>query len=67
MLVLADEPTGNLDQVSAQTVAKLLLEVPQEENAVLVVVTHSTSLAAQMQQCFELNHGRLSRIAALPS
>ena len=48
MIVLADEPTGNLDQQSAENFAKLLLEVPKEENTVLIVVTHSASLAAQM-------------------
>ncbi|MEQ1825910.1 MAG: ABC transporter ATP-binding protein [Pirellula sp.] len=61
MLVLADEPTGNLDQNSAATVAKLLLEVPKEEDAILVVVTHSTSLASQMQQCYELERGKLKQ------
>jgi len=60
MIVLADEPTGNLDQQSAETVAKLLLEVPMEENAVLIVVTHSMSLAAQMQKRYELRLGKLT-------
>ncbi len=59
MVVLADEPTGNLDQQSAETVAALLLDVPKEENAVLIVVTHSVSLAARMQHCYELKHGQL--------
>ena len=58
-VVLADEPTGNLDQQSADTVAQLLLEVPKEENTVLIVVTHSTTLADQMQKCFELRLGQL--------
>jgi lipoprotein-releasing system ATP-binding protein len=62
MLVLADEPTGNLDQASAETVAKLLLEIPQEEEAMLIVVTHSLSLANQMQQCMELNRGGLMSV-----
>jgi lipoprotein-releasing system ATP-binding protein len=59
MVVLADEPTGNLDQQSAETVARLLLEVPKEENTVLIVVTHSAKLAAQMQHCYELRMGEL--------
>lgn len=61
MVVLADEPTGNLDQQSAETVAKLLLEVPKEENTVLIVVTHSASLASQMQHCYELRLGQFNQ------
>src|ERR1043165_2042892 len=40
-LLLADEPTGNLDQKSAQSVAELLLEMHKQEKAMLIVVTHS--------------------------
>ncbi len=63
MIVLADEPTGNLDQQSADNVAKLLLEVPKEENTVLIVVTHSIALAAQMQKRYELKNRQLRQIA----
>jgi len=56
MVVLADEPTGNLDQQSAENIARLLLEVPKEENTVLIVVTHSMSLAEQMQKRYELRN-----------
>ena len=62
MVVLADEPTGNLDQQSAENVARLLLEVPREENTVLIVVTHSMSLAGQMQKCFELKNRKLMQV-----
>lgn len=60
LLVLADEPTGNLDSENAETVSKLLLEVPNEENAILLVVTHSIELAGQMQTCLELKKGKLT-------
>ncbi len=63
MIVLADEPTGNLDQQSAEIVARLLLEVPKEENTVLIVVTHSSSLAAQMQKRYELKNRQLTQVA----
>lgn len=63
MIVLADEPTGNLDQQSAENVARLLLEVPKEENAVLIVVTHSMSLAGQMQKRFELKNRQLTQVS----
>ncbi|MBX7137819.1 MAG: ABC transporter ATP-binding protein, partial [Oligoflexia bacterium] len=47
-VVLADEPTGNLDPVNAQGVQDLLLEVNRELNNVLIVVSHSRELAAAM-------------------
>ncbi|MFO7902866.1 MAG: ABC transporter ATP-binding protein [Planctomycetota bacterium] len=58
-LVLADEPTGNLDQSTARSVAQLLLKLQQEENTMLVVVTHSTELAGLLQQRMYLENGTL--------
>lgn len=58
-LILADEPTGNLDARSAETVTQLLVELPQQENAMLIVVTHSQQLAQRMQQTQVLVDGRL--------
>ncbi|WP_146583956.1 ABC transporter ATP-binding protein [Posidoniimonas polymericola] len=58
-LVLADEPTGNLDQTTAGGVTDLLLELQQETNSILVVVTHSPDLAAAMQSSKRLDDGRL--------
>lgn len=62
-LVLADEPTGNLDQTTAAQVADLLLELQAEENTILIVVTHSSSLAERMQQRQRLDNGRLQEVA----
>jgi lipoprotein-releasing system ATP-binding protein len=59
LLVLADEPTGNLDEENAGRISQLLLEMPREENAILIVVTHSMELASKMQKCYELKRGRL--------
>jgi len=59
LLVLADEPTGNLDRSTAARVADLLLEVTQEQNAMLLVVTHSPALAGRMGRQYELDDGRL--------
>ena len=59
-LVLADEPTGNLDHTSAMAVAQLLLQLQQEEQTMLIVVTHSTELANLLQQRKRLDDGRLS-------
>jgi lipoprotein-releasing system ATP-binding protein len=62
-LLLADEPTGNLDRTTAAVVSKLLLELCAAEQTMLVVVTHSQELAASMQRRYELNEGRLSATA----
>ena len=58
-LLLADEPTGNLDRSTAATVATLLSEVHREEDAILIVVTHSEQLAEKFGRRWELNDGRL--------
>jgi lipoprotein-releasing system ATP-binding protein len=57
--VLADEPTGNLDRVTANQVFDLLLEINNEQNTSLVVVTHDLSLAAKMQRQYRLQDGKL--------
>lgn len=56
-LLLADEPTGNLDQVSSELVQKLLLELSAELGNLLVVVTHSSELAASLGGVVELLPG----------
>jgi lipoprotein-releasing system ATP-binding protein len=58
-LLLADEPTGNLDQVAAKGVWQLLIELQQEQQSVMVVVTHSETLAAKLQQRGILEAGLL--------
>jgi putative ABC transport system ATP-binding protein len=58
-LVLADEPTGNLDEDMAAQVANLLAELTGAQRATLLVVTHSRVLAARMDRVFRLDHGRL--------
>jgi lipoprotein-releasing system ATP-binding protein len=60
-LVLCDEPTGNLDPVSADAVADLLIDLHKERKNILIVVTHSTKLAAQFPIRFELMDGHLRR------
>ncbi len=59
-LLLADEPTGNLDRANAAAVGRLLLELQQREGMMLIVVTHSASLAALMSRRMELNDGLLA-------
>jgi lipoprotein-releasing system ATP-binding protein len=59
VLLLADEPTGNLDQTTADRIGELLLEAQRQERTMLVVVTHSRRLAARMSRQMELDQGRL--------
>ena len=61
-LVLCDEPTGNLDQASADAVAALLLDLHRSLRNILVVVTHSARLAALFPVQFEIANARLERI-----
>lgn len=63
-LLLADEPTGNLDRTNARGIGQLLLELQQQEHTMLVVVTHSTELAGQLQRRLELDSGSLTAGAA---
>lgn len=58
-LLLADEPTGNLDSTTAEAIARLLVELQQEHNSILVVVTHSQPLADAMQQQKRIENGQL--------
>ena len=61
-LVLCDEPTGNLDQASASTVASMLLDLHARQRNILIVVTHSERLAGQFPIRFDISDGRLRRV-----
>ncbi|MCL2124068.1 MAG: ABC transporter ATP-binding protein [Desulfovibrionaceae bacterium] len=58
-ILLADEPTGNLDERTGHMIGELLLRLRQELTMTLVVVTHNRDLAARMDRCFELRSGVL--------
>jgi len=58
-ILLADEPTGSLDQTSAENLAQILIALNKEDNVTLIVVTHSEKLAGHMERIFDLNDGKL--------
>jgi ABC-type lipoprotein export system ATPase subunit len=58
-LLLADEPTGSLDEAGSQNIAELLAEMNRSEGVTLIVVTHSARLAEYMGRVLELSNGTL--------
>jgi lipoprotein-releasing system ATP-binding protein len=62
-LLLCDEPTGNLDPRTAESVASMLLDLHKRQQNILIVVTHNGALASQFSIRFELADQRLRRIA----
>ena len=58
-IVLADEPTGNLDQETGEQVMEILLRLNQENETTLVMITHNTSLASAMQYQHRMENGQL--------
>ena len=59
-LILADEPTGNLDEATGDQVLELMLALQPETGAALLMVTHSTRLAARLGRRLHLSAGRLA-------
>ena len=58
-VVLADEPTGNLDRHSAEQVFQVMLDLARQSATAFVIVTHDESLAAGLERCLYLDDGRL--------
>ncbi len=57
-LLLADEPTGSLNEEAAESLADLILELRRDEGMAVVVVTHAPAIAARFGRIVELRHGR---------
>ncbi len=58
-IILADEPTGNLDTKTGQDIINLLLRLNREQGVTLVVVTHDPEVAGQMQRVLHIRDGKL--------
>lgn len=63
-VLLADEPTGNLDRKTAETIADLLMEVHREQGVILLIVTHSRQLADRFAKRWELVDGVLGELGS---
>ena len=61
-LVLADEPTGNLDEASSHEVIKLFSDLVKQAGSSLLMVTHSHAMAKFMDRRVQLHQGKLSAI-----
>ena len=58
-LILADEPTGNLDEKTGQEIAKLLFSLNKQENRTLLLITHDLELAKHADKIYRLENGKL--------
>ena len=65
-LILADEPTGNLDHATGQMVMQLLFDLQQEHGTTLILVTHDVTLAERCHQTIKMADGRLLKDEAMP-
>ena len=61
LVILADEPTGNLDEATGDAVFDLLLQSARESGTALLIVTHSLRLAGRTDRTLQLSHGTLSQ------
>lgn len=61
-IILADEPTGNLDETTAQHVQQLLFSLQEKTGVAMLVTTHNLKLASSFPVCYELSAGQLKRV-----
>ena len=66
-IILADEPTGNLDAENKQEIVKLLSELNQKEGTTIIMVTHDEQVAAQTQRMLLLNQGKITQKHKTPT
>lgn len=59
-ILLADEPTGNLDSRTGKEIVDLMVELKRKEGLALIVVTHNSDVAARADRCVEIRDGRIA-------
>ena len=62
-ILMADEPTGNLDSRSGKEIMELLLNLNRERNATIILVTHDAGVGAQAQRIIHLRDGAIEEVA----
>ncbi|MFH2002774.1 MAG: ABC transporter ATP-binding protein [Planctomycetota bacterium] len=67
IVLFCDEPTGNLDEKTSDTIVDLLFQINAERNQTMVIVTHNESLADRMPRLERLSEGRLNPVIAAHS
>jgi putative ABC transport system ATP-binding protein len=66
-IIVADEPTGNLDEISGQTIISLLFNLQEKRGATLILVTHDMSLASRCDRTVRMRSGLIEReVASIP-
>jgi putative ABC transport system ATP-binding protein len=65
-LLLADEPTGNLDSATGSRVIDLLWQLHEQQNSTLILVTHDTALASRAQRILTLQDGTIVNDSSIP-
>lgn len=58
-VILADEPTGNLDTENSKKIIKILKDLAHNQNCCVIIVTHDTSIAAEAEQVLNMKDGTL--------
>ena len=66
-ILVADEPTGNLDEATGQSIVELMFELKRAKGATLVLVTHDASLAARCDRTVRLRAGKIEQPANVPA
>ena len=58
-LLIADEPTGNLDEMTGRAIMELMFDLPRRRGATLVLVTHDAALASRCDRIIRMRSGRI--------
>jgi putative ABC transport system ATP-binding protein len=66
-ILVADEPTGNLDETTGASIVDLLFAIKRDRGATLVLVTHDSGLAAKCDRTIRLRSGQLSPLNLVPN